>query len=281
MSNWMRMTRDALRPILSSRMEYRFRRALLTPVPVAHRSPYSHVVHAALWKTGSQWIRLILSDPRIYRGCGLKPYVWDNVREHADLARQFRDAPRAILLASVDTAEATAQLVGNNDFKAFFVVRDPRALLVSWYFSTRYTHIPTAGVMAHRAQLEGTDDVEGMALMFEAFCAEFLPVMESWIARGRLDASQQILKFEQLTRQGPAEWVTQLASLGIKVSESTMADVLKMYSVQNLSKPTDDEKGDKYAAANKRNWRDHLAAGELSGVRDKLTGIAADLGYAE
>ncbi|MBE9192465.1 sulfotransferase domain-containing protein [Gloeocapsopsis crepidinum LEGE 06123] len=68
-----------------------------------------------------------------------------------------------------------------SNFKGFHVVRDPRDIIVSGYFSHRYSHSTEnwEKLISHRAQLEKVSKEEGLLLEME-FSRQFLEEMYHW-----------------------------------------------------------------------------------------------------
>ena len=131
-----------LRRMLPTRAEYRLRSMLYRFLPVRHRSRFTTVSHCCVWKTASQWVRLILSDARIYMYSGLKPVVFSDLRTEARRSQEDEAhirLPEGRIVTPIycryDEYEAFRK---PTDSRAFFIARDPRDILVSWYFSNRY-----------------------------------------------------------------------------------------------------------------------------------------------
>lgn len=279
MTSALRHARDILRPLVSFEMEYRLRRGAFRLLPTRGVAPGpQHVVHACAWKTASQWVRLILSDPRIYRHSGCLPFPYATVRARPAEARTYRRAKRSVLLAAYESAETIEALSGNKALNSFFVIRDPRMTLVSWYYSTRFTHRPTAGVLAHRAAMEGMTDSAAFSYCASAFAAEFGPILDSWAARA---GTARIVQFEALTGpEGATVWADLLAGLGFTVPTATLESVLDTYSISNLAPAAGKgEKDDKYAARGRREWPDFLTPEDNRRIGELLTGWVSTFGY--
>lgn len=275
----LRMTRDILRPLVSADLEYRLRRSSYRLIPVAEPSKAPlKIVHACVWKTASQWVRLVLSDPRIYRATGCVPYVSAHLRHDPGSLRRFQTQNRAILLAAYETPAKVFEVCGGTAPKVFFVVRDPRAMLVSWYDSTRFTHRPTEGVMLHRRAMEGMSDSAAFLYCAERFVDEFGPILDSWL---EVRDTVRIIRFEDLTgKAGHQVWQDLFTFLGLNVSSDLQKAVLSTYSVETLAGRTSaDTKTDKYAARGKRKWPEGLDESTISSAEDMLHRWRIEFGY--
>lgn len=275
----LRMTRDFLRPLVSADLEYRIRRTSYRLIPVATPTTAPlKIVHACVWKTASQWVRLVLSDPRLYRATGCVPYVSAHLRHNPASLKAFQAENRAVLLAAYEAPDKVLEMCGGATPKVFFVVRDPRAMLVSWYESTRFTHRPTDGVMAHRKAMEGMSDSDAFAYCTERFVEEFGPILDSW-----LDVRDTvcIIRFEDLTGKDSHQvWQDLFSFLGLTVSSDLQKAVLSTYSVESLAgRRSADTKSDKYAARGKRKWPEDVDAITISKAEELLERWRVDFGY--
>ena len=113
-------------------------------------------------KCASTWIHRILGD--FGRHAGLKhSYLYDETNFDGDLARYVRE--NGTQLISYVNAE-TKHIGGLPPLRAFHVVRDPRDLLVSAYFSHLHSH-PTKAwpeLIPHRERLKSVSKTEGLIL---------------------------------------------------------------------------------------------------------------------
>jgi hypothetical protein len=222
-----------LRPWIGPEREYAIRRGAYGFLPVRHRSCNDVVAHACLWKTASQWVRLILSDPRVYMRSGLKPLPYYSfIKPWTDPEPVI---PKQTLVTNLYLDfDIFRSLVEGRRWAAIFVIRDPRDILISWYFSTRYSHIPLPKVMENRARLEKLSERDGILTAIDDF-DEFAGLMTSWMRAAQQDPRILVCRFEDLT--GPASlsiWQAILRHYDIAVPESTLRSLLELYRFQNL-----------------------------------------------
>jgi hypothetical protein len=108
-----------------------------------------------------------------------EPYV-TMLAEHR--ARLLNDPAVTLCLTNGDN-EAVALLEQRGDYRGFHVIRDPRDVLVSAYFSHRYSHpIRSDGewIAEFRRQLRAAPDVEGGLLLELEFNAPIFAAMGAW-----------------------------------------------------------------------------------------------------
>lgn len=279
MTSTIRHLRDCLRPIISGDVEYHVRRRAYRFLPVSE-SGYEkkRVVHACVWKTASQWVRLVLSDPRIYCRTGHFPFVSAQVQRSTSALANYRATPNSFLLAAYGSVEDIERLMGAESYIAFFVVRDPRLMLVSWYYSTRFTHLPTIGVNAHRTAMAGMDESEAFEYCANAFIEEFGPILDSW---AKVTDTHRIVHFEDLTGSNKTKvWSELLGNLGFNIPSGTLSKVLSTYSMEKLAKGGHNgAQSDKYASRGKRDWPDFLSIGQNERIRGRLQGWVHSFSY--
>jgi hypothetical protein len=167
------------------------------------------VFHVCQWKTASQWVQAVLSDPRLYRRHRLLPYAFGEL-----FAREIDGVPplqaeqRGLFLSFFSTREEVEAVAGD-DYEAFVVVRHPVDVLISWYVSTRYTHPPTPEVEQRRTDMARFDDLDGLRYMVERY-HEQSDIPRSWLAG---EPRPRFLRYEDLVLAKDAATWERLAGL--------------------------------------------------------------------
>ncbi len=84
-------------------------------------------------------------------------------------------------------------------YRAFFVMRDPRDIVVSWYFSARYSHQPSGILATYRQVLSRLPIEKGLMFAIDTLLetGEFA-LIRSWGRWGPADPSVRILRYEDL-----------------------------------------------------------------------------------
>jgi hypothetical protein len=212
-----------LRSLIDLKVEYRIRRGLYGLLPVSHQSRAGSILHFCLPKTASQFVRLVLSDPLVYQGCGKKPYPVTSLADKDEVLATATE--NRIFLGMFWTRHEVGQAVSGN--RAFFVYRDPIDLFVSWYVSQRYTHPSNQRVAEFRRKTEKMKDVDAMRVLMNDF-GRLAEVLASW---SQFDA-QEVFKvaFSDLTgSESVATWMALLAHLEIRMGEKQLEVLLRRY----------------------------------------------------
>ena len=160
-------------------------------------------------KCATTWIRGIIGYVAGFTGDRVETY---------DTPRNFRfDLPayikeRKVSFFAFTNADITF-LEGLPPFRGFHVIRDPRDVIVSAYFSHLNSH-PTEGwpeLVAHRAKLQGMSEDEGIIEEMD-FTESVLREMESW----DYDQPHVLeIRFENLIRNPYTELLAAFNHMGL------------------------------------------------------------------
>ncbi len=252
-------------------------------IPVLRRSPYRAVYHCCTWKSASQWVRHVLSDIAVYRYSGLKPVSF---RTERDL-EPFMNGTLKIENASVVTpVYATYDQLLNqfdpNTDRAFFVMRDPRDLIVSRYYSRVSAHPRNSLIDQHRAELKAMSLEDGLRKTMDDSETLF-QILQSW-ARVAEDASVLLTRYEDLTGDNQeSEWQRVLTHCGIDVPETTLRKLLRNYSFERMSggrKKGEENPEQKYRKGVAGDWKNYFTP-IVQEHFDQIAGnLIGELGYA-
>ena len=125
-----------------------------------------NIYYCCSQKTGSQWLKQVLIDPTFFQSTGLKilPYVALGMK----YARVDRAIPLHAVLAHLYASyDAYASIPKPARFKTFYIVRDPRDCVVSWYYSARFSHNLIDPIPWLRERLGATDFEGGMIFLID------------------------------------------------------------------------------------------------------------------
>lgn len=275
-----------LRPLISTGPEYAIRRTVYSFLP--SRSPsVDTLMHCCVWKTASQWVRLVLSDPRIYQASGLTPYH----------GRQIMDGHSAQSPATIKSGTVCTSLYVSHDtfleldkpkqWRAFFVVRDPRDLIVSRYHSDRFSHRDIGRMSEVRNEMSSMSDEDGLLYIIEERFQQLADIISSWINATRLDNNRdyiRIVRFEELTSENNVQvWFNLLSELGVTLPIETLRRVLNFYHHSRLRPPKSNvsSKAEKYRSGKHGEWHSHFSPAVAKRFDDRFGHLVTELGYSD
>jgi len=277
------------RKLIGVRTEQQLRRLWTFCVPVRHRSGAVDIYHCCVWKTASQWIRNIFSSTDIYRYSGLLPYAYEahEGRDYRTLQQRKFDRPfptRRIVTPLYISYESFTALPKPCKYRAFFVVRDPRDLVVSHYFSSRYSHPGNPGVMGDRARLVELSEKEGMITTLRMMADRgVFEALRSWQENSTADPHIRVFRFEDLVGTEQLRWMTRLMEYcDICIPQEKLKAILNRLSFERLSggrKPGDEDKWHKYRSGKHGDWKKYFDSSVTQAFEDVAGNLPEMFGY--
>lgn len=242
---------------------------LHAPDDVVYRSIHQNLYHCTVQKCASQWIRLLLSDQLTFKYCGLTPYQYQqqlpgkfDPRKLTE--RRFASAFPFGTIATpiyVDFA-GYASIPKPAHYKAIFVMRDPRDVVVSWYFSAKLSHKAQGDLERVRQDLLRLDEADGLRYAID-YLADFglFAAQRSWADAPANDANVLLVRFEDLI--GP-EQLAEIERLWTHCDiRMPCTDVDELLTSQCFERLSGRRRGDEDARAHFRkgvagDWRNHF-----------------------
>jgi len=201
-------------------------------IPVEHHCKNDQVFHCSTQKTASMWIKEIMRDELVYKYSGLLPMDIERVNK-ADVETFELPSNKIVSPLYFDFEKFSA--LKKDTYRGFYVIRDPRDLLVSHYFSKRYSHKRNQNIDFIREKLEGLDKKEGLLYLID-----YLNEIGNW---GKIrtwlhnsDPNIKTVKFEDLTGPDSFNHFNELFDfLDIKIPEDELKELLEEYDFNKLS----------------------------------------------
>lgn len=266
-------------------------RALRHRVDVRHRSSLDNAYHCCVQKTASRWLKRVLDDVRIYRYSGL------TVHDHESRLPAGHD-PRDLRAKRVDVAFPRRRIVGPlyvshqgyrsiakpERHRAFCVVRDPRDIVVSWYWSVARSHEAMGVIARYRETLAGMDERAGLAwALRELDRYGLFAGLASWAGAEDADPRVRMLRYEDLTGPEQARWLRELLRhLDVAMPEPVLGSLLEDYRFERFSdgrRRGAEDRGSHYRRGEAGDWRAHLDAGHVALFRALAGDLPERLGY--
>ncbi|MEM8504539.1 MAG: sulfotransferase domain-containing protein [Cyanobacteria bacterium P01_D01_bin.1] len=202
-----------------------------------------NIYHCCAPKTASQWIKAILSDPAVLEGTDLSisDYYREVMLPRISLQKDTFDTTppppcNAILTPVYEPYEGFQKIPKQNDYRVFAIIRDPRDIIISWYFSVKLTHEPSSiGVRSHRKSLRELPLYDGLLYSINN-CLRPLRIISSWKKAEETNPEVKVFRYEDLTQRDNVQVFKQLFDhCGLSKSEESLQDILKRYSFESLT----------------------------------------------
>jgi lipopolysaccharide transport system ATP-binding protein len=142
------------------------------------------VFHITQWKAGSQWIREILTR------CIPHKKVMPSFNGNEIICRN------TVYAAAYLSKQEYESLRPPVDSRYFIVLRDPRDILVSGYYSLKFSHVVLPGISKQRKELDSTTLEEGMFRVMDTLVAPCVDIAVSWVKSGA-----EWIRYEELLKK--------------------------------------------------------------------------------
>lgn len=223
-------------------------------------------------------MRLVLSDPRFYMHTGFSahPMFWrDRISDDPQTYAIPEKRVATNFFCDTQLYDAVPKPANN---RSFFVCRDPLDLLISWYFSNRYSHDPNPAILEFRRETAGMTDEEGIEFTAQQFHVIINDLL-SWHARCEKDPAIPLVRFENLTGVNSFQtWQSLLKTLDLQVPDHALAKILSTYKKENLTPPKH-SKTDKYGSVGRSIGRQITSTWKDNAALDEIRQVRAALGY--
>ena len=219
-----------------------FKRRLIEPVEIS--LDYDNIYYCCTQKTASQWFKSVFRDRDFYRHSGfvVSPYQYLGLR-YAKVRGAFPE--KTVVSHLYFNYQDYLKVPKPDKYKTFFILRDPRDIIVSWYFSARYSHVLVPPIHTMRYNLERLDFYDGLKYLIDTQ-AEFglFECQRSWIEAQKSDRHIKIFRYEDLSNNESAFVQDLFAFLELQMSPEKREKLVATYSIKKSSKDRKSLNGD-------------------------------------
>jgi hypothetical protein len=250
---------------------------------VRQRSPSDNIYHCCTQKTASQWFRAIFNDPAFYAHTGLEiePYRELGLRQAAF------DGPfpkRKIVTALYISYPTYLSIEKPKNYKTFFVLRDPRDTVVSWYFHGKNSQSTIAPMPELKRNLTRLDLRDGLKYMIDKL-EEFgsFEAQRSWLeVESRPDI--QLFRYEDLSGDNPGFLRRLFRYLDVDMPEEDFRALTSRHTFKKHSGGRDQGEEDQFAHSRKGivgDWKNYFDDDVIEHFRNVTGDTLELLGYED
>jgi len=172
------------------------------------------------------------------------------------------------------------------NFRAFWVMRDPRDLIVSRYFSAKFSHeIMNAQQEEERQRLNAMSEEEGINYFIEAMPKRHKRLygsMTSWM-KSRDNANVLVCRFEDLIGARQMETFRKIFDhCRMGITPDQLAALLNKFSFQALAKgrsPGEEDKKSHFRKGIEGDWKNYFSEASKKYFKQVTGDLLVELGY--
>jgi lipopolysaccharide transport system ATP-binding protein len=226
------------------------------------------VFHVTHWKSGSQWVRGILEAAVPGRIVRLQPDM-----THVTKAPIV---PGGVYTPVYLGRPPFEQAVGGVDRRTFFVMRDLRDTLVSWYFSLKLSHSPNEFVDQFRARLASLPPDEGLRFLIE----NRLDGM-GWIQQTWLESDALIVRYEDLLADEHGVFKRIFEYCELDVPDERRREIVDRQSFEHRAgrRRGEEDPANHWRKGIAGDWRNHFSPEVKAAFKERLGGALIAAGY--
>ena len=258
--------------------------------------PFEHprlrnIFHCTVHKAASQWVRALLTDPRVLTATGMSRHRHEDrfargVDQRPVSERTFEEPfpPGTIVSPLYVHYRHYRAMPKPPEVRCVFVMRDPRDLIVSNYFSRKYSHALNPRIQPLRERLLACDDEEQGLDIVLAWLEDdgIFDVLDSWMMCD--DSRVLVLRYEDLVdgRRGSEAVARMFAHLQIALPAELFASLMDDYRFERLSGGRRPGQEDIHGHLRKGiggDWKNHFGPALERRFNERYEGLLGRLGY--
>jgi len=253
------------------------------------RSHLVNIFHCSTHKSGSQWIKAIFNDDIVFTYSGLEQYTYSdylpNKIDGRKITERVFDHPfpkNKIVSPLYITYDSYTKIPKVGHYKTIYITRDPRDLLVSYYFSMKFSHTTRGKVIARREKLIEMDLTDGLiSCMHMLIDNGTFDVQRSWIQAN--DDTVMLVRYEDLIGKHSMNFFRSIFNhCEINLPENTLIKLIEKYRFQTMSSgrtPGQENQMSHYRKGITGDWKNYFPVRVKDTFKEKTGDLLIILGY--
>ena len=235
------------------------------------------LIYCGHHKCGSVWIRGIVEN--ISKALGLEYFNGRNGNLYKHNLKGFVKENNIDFIALANARLEDVENIIN--FRGFHVIRDPRDICVSAYYSHRYSH-SAVGLEDIREQLHSSSPEEGLMLVIKDRVRQF-EMMHNW---DYFNPYIMEIKMEQLISDSFVIFRRIFDFLGLSgesgLTDGLLHEILETQSFEKKSggrKPGEEDIKSHFRKGISGDWKNHFTSEHIEYFREHYNDLLIKLGY--
>jgi hypothetical protein len=227
------------------------------------RSRNNTIFHCCIQKSGSQWFKKIFSDKIIWQQNKLLSYdPSDNfITEDPAILQKLKKLPDNLIISPLYIRYSEFNKLQKPDaHKVFYIARDPRDLIISNYFSLKFSHDPYHPyILKMRDKLNSMSQDDGITDIINSFTAGTKKTLDGWFMQK--SENIKLIRFEDIFGENQYDIFSDLLNhCNIDISSTDIKILLEKYSFKNISgrKQGSEDVKHHYRKGTPGDWKNHF-----------------------
>lgn len=275
--------RNRIRQVITPEME----RKIQNSCHYLIRKRYQNIYHCCIHKSASQWFRKFFNDPVIWRHTRLISYHPDadfTVKERkTEVFEKLKHIPGGSIVTPLYIRDKDfREMMKPEKYKAFYVMRDPRDVLVSDYFSAKYSHPVGPGIPEMRKRHASLSTDEGIMEFIETYSGPYYDIMLGWVNYAAENDNVRVFRFEDLF--GPESkkaFLRLLDHCEMNIPHHIADALLDKYNFEKISgrKPGIEDIKNHYRKGISGDWKNYFSEAHKTAFKKYKGQLLIELGY--
>lgn len=195
------------------------------------------IYFATVQRSASQWIKKLFDDSRIRKYSKLITYPQHSYENWVKILEfPLGSFVPCLYINYYDFKK----IVKPNKYKVFFILRDPRDVVVSWYFAAKISHSPTPDGLVQwcHNRLNKLDQENGLIWSIKYLDTYgVFNIQKSWVEASikGLEPNLKIFKYEDLIKDNFKYFKAIMRHCEIEVPDDIKKNVINDYKFDKLS----------------------------------------------
>ena len=183
-------------------------------------------------KSGSQWFKTFFNDPQIKSYTNLLVFP----QHRYEWGYFIKNFPKGTFVPGLYMGYDLFEEINRDPFsQTICVIRDPRNIVISWYFSMLESHILMGKVNKYRNDLTKLSLNEGLHYSIEALAVKLIE-MRTWFRQDAMgDKTIQRVYFEEFfSDKQIAIFIDIINKMNLKIPKNLIVKKINYYSKENM-----------------------------------------------